>query len=340
MQTKEKPTILDYCQYLISSQINYTITHLADHLQKWSHDTLRRYLNNERVTASDLWKNVSKIIQVDEEGFIIFDDTVIDKNFSYDIEVVKYQYSGTTHKVIKGIGVVNCVYVNPKTDQFWVVDYRIYHPDTDGKSKIEHVKDMINNLLFHKKLPFKTILMDKWYASAPMMMFINSLNKIFYCPIVSSRLVDDTGGIEKYKRVTALEWSKEELCKGKIVKIKKFPGSEKVKLFRVTDKNGTEYIATNDIDQNSSDIAKKMCDIRWKVEEFHRELKQVTGIERCQCRKARIQRNHIGCAILAWVRLKHLAYQDGVTIYQLKFGQLKNYLTNELVNPSVKMAFA
>jgi hypothetical protein len=33
-------TKLDYCQYLSSSQINYTLTNMADHLQKWSHDTI------------------------------------------------------------------------------------------------------------------------------------------------------------------------------------------------------------------------------------------------------------------------------------------------------------
>ena len=36
--------------------------------------------------------------------------------------------------------------------------------------------------------------------------------------------------------------------------------------------------------------------MRWKIEEFHRELKQLTGVEACQCRQARIQRNHIACA--------------------------------------------
>jgi hypothetical protein len=51
---------------------------------------------------------------------------------------------------------------------------------------------------------------------------------------------------------------------------------------------------------------------------LHREGKQVAGLERCQCRKARIQRNHIGCAFLVWVRLKHLATQTGRTVYQLK----------------------
>ena len=39
-----------------------------------------------------------------------------------------------------------------------------------------------------------------------------------------------------------------------------------------------------------------MCGMRWKIEQFHRELKQTTGIEKNQCRKARIQCNHIACA--------------------------------------------
>jgi len=90
-----------------------------------------------------------------------------------------------------------------------------------------------------------------------------------------------------------------------------------VKLFLVVASNGdTEYVATNDRSQFSTDDVKDLCANRWKIEEFHRELKQLTGVEKCQCRKARIQRNHIGCAILVWLRLKYLANQMNLTIYQ------------------------
>lgn len=41
---------LDYCQYLLSSQINYTITNLADHLKEISHDKINRYLRREKLT--------------------------------------------------------------------------------------------------------------------------------------------------------------------------------------------------------------------------------------------------------------------------------------------------
>lgn len=342
MQTKERFTILHYCQYLISSQINYTFTNLAEHLQTWSDDTIRRRLRNERITGRMVWESVSQYIEADEDAFVIIDDSVLDKNYSYEIESVQYQYSGTAHKVLKGIGIVNLVYVNPKSGKFWIIDFRIYNKILDGKTKIDHAKDMLNNLAYHKKLPFKTVLMDTWYSAQELMKHIDSeLKKIYYCPLKENRLVDDSGGKEKYKKIVDLTWTDNELIKGKLVKIKKFPGDKKVKLFRVTATDGrTDYIATNDLNQDSSGVVQDVCKVRWKVEEFHREIKQETGIEQCECRKDRLQRNHIGCAMLVWVRIKCLAYKAGKTIYQLKHGQLSDYLMRELRNPSIPMAFA
>jgi hypothetical protein len=63
-------------------------------------------------------------------------------------------------------------------------------------------------------------------------------------------------------------------------------------------------------------------------------------LERCQCRKARMQRNHIGCALLVWVRFKELAANSCRTVYQLKHGLLDDYLIEQLKNPSLKMALA
>jgi hypothetical protein len=115
---KEKVTRLDYCQYLLVSQINYTLTNFADHCEKFSHDTINRYLGGEKITPRLVWDNVQGQIVVTPRGFIIFDDTVLDKNYSFAIELVRSQYSGNAKAVIKGIGVVTCVYVNPDTDQF------------------------------------------------------------------------------------------------------------------------------------------------------------------------------------------------------------------------------
>src|SRR5512147_1571682 len=122
---KEPVTRLDYCQYLLVSQINYTLTNFADHSEKFSHDSINRYLRDERLTPRLVWDNIEGQIIRTVKGYIIFDDTVLDKNSSFAIELVRRQYSGNAHGLVKGIGVVTCVYVNPELDQFWLVDYRI-----------------------------------------------------------------------------------------------------------------------------------------------------------------------------------------------------------------------
>ena len=94
------------------------------------------------------------------------------------------------------------------------------------------------------------------------------------------------------------------------------------------------------ISQDYTPEVQAICSIRWNIEEFHRELKQLTGIQSCQCRKSRIQRNHIACAMLVWHHLKRLAFQVGNTIYQLKFGLLSDYLKSQLKHPSIPMALA
>ncbi|MGH2414532.1 MAG: IS701 family transposase [Microcystaceae cyanobacterium] len=329
---------LDYCQYLLSSQTNYTITNLSNHLEEFSHDIINRYLRSEKLTPKIVFENIKKALQINPQASLIFDDTVSDKRFSQKIELVRRQYSGNEHRVIRGIGIVSCVYVNPETGEFWVIDYRIYDPDGDRKTKLDHVADMLRNVVYQKQLPFRQVLMDSWYGAQDIMALIDNLGKIYYVPLKKNRLVDDTSGVEKYQQIEQLIWRELEQEKGKLIKINKFPKAKKVKLFRVTvSANRTEYIATNDLTQSSTESVKKECSLRWKIEEFHRDVKQLTGLEACQCRSARIQRNHIACAILVWNQLKKLASLTAKTVYQLKSELLGEYLKKELKYPSLKM---
>jgi len=136
-----------------------------------------------------------------------------------------------------------------------------------------------------------------------------------------------------------VQWTEKDVKSGKLIKIKNFPAVKKVKLFRVTvSTNRTEYVATNDLTQSETKDVRKVCSQRWKIEEFHRELKQLTRIESCQCRKARIQRNHIAWAILVWSFLKKTARLMGKTIYQLKSELLSDYLKKELKYPALRLA--
>jgi hypothetical protein len=338
---KDRVSRLDYCQYLLVSQINYTLTNYADHTETFSHDMANRYLAGDEIRPRLVWENVKEQVIQTPYGFIVFDDTVLDKRFSRKIELVRSQYSGNEHGVIKGIGVVTCVYVNPELDHFWIIDYRIYDPDGDGKTKLDHLQDMLANCIYQKELEFWAVLMDTWYATKNTMLQIEKFGKIYYCPLKDNRQVDDSGGSEAYQRVDSLSWTETEKREGKFIKIKGFPKEHKVKVFRVVlSTKRTDYIVTNEIAQNNVEVVQDVCGFRWKVEQFHRETKQLTGIEGNQCRKARIVRNHIGCAILVWVRLKQVATETNRTIYRVKHDLLDDYLRQQLKSPTIQMSLA
>ena len=141
---KQPVTRLDYCQYLVSSQINYTLTNFADHSQDYSHDQLNRYLRDDKLKPPLVWEQVKDAIVWSASGYLLFDDPVADKNYSHSMDLVRRQYSGNAHAVIKGSGIVTCVYVNPETNQFWLINDRLFAPSVDGKSKLDHVREMFD----------------------------------------------------------------------------------------------------------------------------------------------------------------------------------------------------
>ena len=86
-----------------------------------------------------------------------------------------------------------------------MVDYRLYDPDGDGQSKLDHVASMLNGVVYSKQLPFTTVLMDSWYATQKLMAQIDQLEKVYYCPLKTNRRVDDSAGTLPYQRIDELD---------------------------------------------------------------------------------------------------------------------------------------
>jgi hypothetical protein len=302
----QKPvTRLDACQYLLVSQINYTRTNFADHCEQCSHDAINRSLRGERITPRLVWANVHGQVVLPPYGYVMFADTVLDKNSSLAIALVRAQYSGNAKAVITGLGVVTCGYVHPAPDQFWLLDYRVYDPDGDGKSKLDPMREMLTNVVYQKQLPLQAVLMDTWYATKDLRLFIESLHHVYDCPLKDNRQVEDIGGECASQRVDALEWSADALAHGKRIKSKGFPTDHKVHLFRVeVSPHRTDDVVPNGQAQDATEATQEAYGFRWKIEPRHCEGTQVTGLERCQCHTARIQRHPIGCAFLVCVRLR------------------------------------
>ena len=129
LSEKKQPLLVDYCQFLLGSFHNFTQTYFAEHTDAWSHDQLNRLLGSERISTGDLWRSVRNDLDFDPDGYLLFDDTVVSKPYAKKMASVGRQWSGSEKRVIEGIGIVTCVYVNTKTRAYWIIDYRIYDVD-------------------------------------------------------------------------------------------------------------------------------------------------------------------------------------------------------------------
>ncbi len=180
---------------------------------------------------------------------------------------MRRQWSGNTHSVIRGIGIVTCLYVNPETDRFWLIDYRLFAPDEDGKTKLDHATEMFDSVIQQKQLAFHSVLMDTWYAARKFMLHIERAGKIYYGPVQANRQVDEGDGTPvTYQNVDSLEWSEEEKLSGKNFHVKDFPTGHRLQLFRlVVSPDRTDYVVTNDLTQHSTDDTQRVCAIRWKT---------------------------------------------------------------------------
>jgi hypothetical protein len=307
---------------------------MADHLDAVSHDTITDYLQSERLTARHLWDLVQGRLQDSPEACLILDDSVQDKRYSRLIELVKRQYSGTEHRVVRGIGVVNLVHSTGPDGDFYPIDYRIFAPAQDGKTKHDHFREMLLRAVSDKGVQAQTVLFDSWYASVDNLKLIHRLRLTFYTTLKKNRMVS-LSKEQGYIHLDAIAWTAERLQQGVLVKLKEVPFY--VRLFKLVAANGDiDWVITNDLDETltSHDVQDANA-VRWQVEELHRGFKQLTGSQACQCRKARSQRNHLACCYHAWVSLKVKADELNTTMYQMRAQLFRDYLRAELRHPRI-----
>lgn len=97
-----------------------------------------------------------------EGGWLIGDDTVLDKRYSRKNELARWQYSGTHHQVVMGIGLLTLLW--SKGQEHTPIDFRVYAKKKDGKTKNEHFRVMLT-LAKHRGFQGKGVIFDCWYSS-------------------------------------------------------------------------------------------------------------------------------------------------------------------------------
>jgi putative transposase len=298
-----------YVQFLIGSQKHYPALEFSKvSPDPMAHDSISRWLSQEKLTPKRVWQESRYLIDK-ESGSLVIDDSVLDKPYSQEIPLVKKQYSGQHHRLVKGIDIVNTVWTNG--EKIIPGDYRIYEPTHDGKTKNDHAREMLG-MAKKRGLKPQYVLMDAWFTSIGNLKAIDAYGWKWIGEIKCNRQVSVKKG--EYVRVESLDWTSKQVHR---VWLKAYGFVVVSKL--VTPNGDIAYIATNDLSLEDAETIKNRFADRWTIETFHRGLKQCCGIERCYSTLERSQRNHILCAFLAFLKLEWERIQNSISWYEQKW---------------------
>ena len=312
--SRHKCTTEIYKAFLQATSVRYSGVALSEVSPvEISHDSISRWLQDRHFRPSEIWAITENLINPSEPNLLIADDTILAKEHSKKIELVNYQYSGNVHDVIAGIGLLNLVWHGLETEQTIPVDYRLYDKDTDGKTKNSHFCDMLS-LAKSRGLKPNAVVFDSWYSSLKNLKAIRDHGWIWVTNLRKNRKVNRDENLEDLQIPEA----------GLSVHLR---GYGWVTVFKFEAKNGRiDYITTNMRDPTRESI-ESLMKARWSIEVYHRELKQTCGIERCQARTGRAQRNHICLAIKAWIDRYIRRVQQKMSFYQQNW---------EVIKPAIK----
>jgi len=313
----------DYCQFLIGAQKNFTMTAMSEFFTGVAHDKINRWAKETKLTPSILWEYAEPLIDKNR-GYLIGDDIVLEKEFGENIELSFWQYSPSDKKTLNGIGVVTLIWTDGK--KYIPINYRIYAPKIDGKTKNDHFREMLREAKERGFNP-EVVVFDTWYAGVDNLKAIDSFGWTWITEIKKNRIINKGDKLEN----TYIPQQ------GLVAHLRAYGWVKLTK--RVVKDNHLGYLATNDTDLSTDDITKGYAE-RWNIEEFHRGLKQTTGIEECQARIGRIQRNHIFCSILAFMALEVKRIKENISWYQSKYSIIKDAIRNYLKQPTISLCFA
>ncbi len=306
-----------YKAFLQASSVRYSGLALSEvSPSDLSHDGVSRWLKEKHFSPRAIWIQAKKLIDFSGECLLIGDDSVLSKTFSKHIDLVNYQYSGNEHDVVAGIGLVNLLWYGRKHKQFVPIDYRVYDKETDGKTKNSHFCEMLS-LAKKRGINPSAVVIDAWYSSLKNLKAIRDHGWIWVTTLRKNRKVNRNESLE------TLDIPEEGLK----VHLR---GYGWVTVFKFVAKNGRiDYVSTN-MENPTRNAVQKIIEARWSIEIYHRELKQTCGIERCQARTGRAQRNHICLSVLAWLDKHRRRITENISLYQQDWNVIKVSISNAI----------
>jgi hypothetical protein len=343
---KYAPLMDLYTDFLTSSPNIVSAGLISDVLNKsYSHDSITRMLSQPILDGKAYWQSIKKSVRQIEkaDGVIAIDDTLEEKPYSEENELISWHFDHSQGRSVKAINIVTYTYVNPDFDLTvkLPVAYDLVRKDSfqtktakkKGKfetkttacasiSKNELVRNRLHTLVFDNHVLFKYVAFDTWFSSAENINYIvTDLGKHVVCAIKDNRTVtfDSQKPLkeQKWVKVSDMNIEPNQVYKVRLKKMS-FDVLLVKKVYHNLDGSiGVQYLISTDTDltaQEVSDIYK----FRWSSEDLHKSLKQNTALEKMPAKVEKSQANHVFASMIAQVKLEMLKLATKKNHYQLK----------------------
>lgn len=320
-----------YVDYLICSTSHTTATGLSILTNKTiSHDRITRCLSQRDFTSQDLWQTVKpsyKSIK-GQNGVLIIDDSIQEKPYTDENELICWHYDHSKGRSVKGINFVSAMYHSEKGAL--PIGYELVRKDKvvedpkTGKSKPkatiskqEHFRDLITCSL-KNGIIYDYVLADSWFASTENMFFIKTHGIDFIMPLKDNRKValsEEDKSVGKFVGIDSLE-----LGEGTIVWLKGLEFSLRLvrRIFKNGDgSTGVLYLVSSSIGLTNEQVA-TIYQKRWKIETYHKSLKNNASLAKSPAKTTRTQANHLFASLCAYIRLDGISRAQSENHFALK----------------------
>lgn len=350
--TTHNTRLLDlYTDYLLVSFGQATATGLAALLPDLSHDQVTRFLSQQTLTDKDLWKIVKPHLRrvQSEDAVLIIDDTVEEKPYTDESELVAWHFDHTKNRAVKGINLLSTLYLSQEVSlpvAFHLVQKTelVADPKTgkdrwqSKKTKNEIAREMIHTVL-QKQIPLRYVLADTWFSSADNLIFIkHKARKDFIIPLKSNRnvfLSDPSAKVGKPVKLSSLDFGTDGVL---TLYLESVPFALVVHRQVFTNEDGSQsvlYLCTSDLTLSASCL-RTLYQKRWKVEEYHKSLKSNAAFAKSPTKLPHTQSNHFFASLVAFVKLETYRTSTRLNHFALKgklyqaalasaFGQLQRF---------------
>jgi len=285
---------LYYILAMLYFQTNGTCSGLAKVLNRVSHDSLNRFLRRQ-------WSGQKRLEAVIEPekmkgGYLIIDDTPIEKPYSKKLEGLWWIYSSTERKVVYGYCLVLLIWTDGKIRI--PIGLRLWR--RGGKTKIELALELLSHARNHLGLKPEYVFFDSWYASKKLFKRIKDYGWYFVTRLKRNRRFNGVS-------LNRIGWRNHFQGTGWI------SGGLKVKVV----KNDNKFLASNKLSLGRKEM-ERLYLIRSIIEEVNRILKQVCCLKGCQARSIEAQEHHMWCSLFAFAVLERESKRLNMTVYKLR----------------------